>query len=111
MTMAMYITRRFIRNVFLVALVITGLSGLLISVETLRIAAANGAPISAAAILTLLQLPEVANETSPLIMTLAAMATFLGLARTSEMVIVRASLPTSRAEPKSSNTGLPSSRT
>lgn len=91
MTLALYITRRFIRNVILVTLIITGLSGLLISVETMRIAAAQDASIAAAGMLTLFQLPEVMNETSPLILTLGAMATFLGLARTSEMVIVRAS--------------------
>ncbi|MEM9792990.1 MAG: LptF/LptG family permease, partial [Pseudomonadota bacterium] len=91
MTLSFYITRRFIRSLIIVALIIGCIAGLLTSVENLRVAAANDATLTAAGVLTLFQLPEILNETFPLVLTLAAMATFLGLSRTSEMVIVRAS--------------------
>ncbi|MEM8658727.1 MAG: LPS export ABC transporter permease LptG [Pseudomonadota bacterium] len=91
MTLSLYITRRFIRSLIVVTLIIACLAGLLTSVENIRIAAGNDATLAAAGILTLYQLPEILNETFPLVLTLGAMATFLGLARSSEMVIVRAS--------------------
>lgn len=91
MTLARYINSRFLRSLFIVTLIVTGLAGLLISVESFRIAASNDASLGAAGLLTLFQLPEILNESFPLVLTLAAMATFLSLSRSSEMVIVRAS--------------------
>ncbi|WP_112323870.1 LPS export ABC transporter permease LptG [Oceanibium sediminis] len=91
MTLELYITRRFLRAILVVILVIGGLSFLLTSVENIRITAANDAPVNAALVLTLFQLPEIMGETFPLILMLGALAAFLGLSRTSEMVIVRAS--------------------
>lgn len=91
MTLQTYITMRFLRSILLVMAIIGGLAGLLTSVENLRIAGEHDASVAEAFILTAFQLPEVLSETFPLILMLAALATFLGLARTSEMVIVRAS--------------------
>lgn len=91
MTLAVYITGRFLRMVVVVGVIITLISGLLISVEAIRIASSFDAGLDTAARLTLFQLPEVMSETFPLVLMLAAIAAFVGLSRTSEMVIVRAS--------------------
>lgn len=91
MTLAAYITRRFMTGVFQVTGVIAILSGLLTMVENLRIAADNDAGVGDAAILTLLQIQDILSQTLPLILMLGALVAFLGLSRSSEMVIVRAS--------------------
>ena len=90
MTLQRYITLRFLRAILLVMAGIGGLAGLLTSVENLRIAGEHNATVAEAFVLTAFQLPEILSETFPLILMLAALITFLGLARTSEMVIVRA---------------------
>lgn len=91
MTLSLYVTRRFIRSLIIVGAVIAGLGGLLLSVENIRVVAANDGTLGQAGLLTLFQLPEVLSETFPLILMLGALATFLGLSRTSEMVVIRAS--------------------
>lgn len=90
MTLARYITYRFLRSVLLVTLAIAGLTGLLTMVENIRIATRNGAGAAEAGILTLLQLPGILSQAFPLVLMLAALWCFLGLSRSSEMVIVRA---------------------
>ncbi|MEM8789633.1 MAG: LPS export ABC transporter permease LptG [Pseudomonadota bacterium] len=91
MTLSSYITQRFLRNVTLVLVVIAGVAALLASIENTRIAAANNATLLEAGALTLFQLPDILSQTLPLIVMLGALATFLGLSRNSEMVVVRAS--------------------
>ncbi len=91
MTLARYITGRFLRMVVVVGLIFTLISGLLISVEAMRIASTHDARLDDAARMTVFQLPEVMSEAFPLVLMLGAIAAFVGLSRTSEMVIVRAS--------------------
>ncbi len=91
MTLAAYVTRRFGRAVLLVAGVIVGLAVLLIAAENFRIVADEEAGAAAALKLTVFQLPAMMGETLPLVLMLAALITFLGLSRTSEMVVIRAS--------------------
>ncbi|MEO1292127.1 MAG: LPS export ABC transporter permease LptG [Pseudomonadota bacterium] len=91
MTLGRYICLRFLRMMFLTALVIAGLVGLLASVENFRLAASQDASVGIALVLTLHQLPQILGQTFPLVMMLASLATFLSLSRSSEMVIVRAS--------------------
>jgi len=91
MTLPLYITRRFLRGVLVVFLVVTALVALLSMVENVRVAANNEASLGEAALLTMLQIPDVLSETFPLILMLGALVAFLGLSRSSEMVIVRAS--------------------
>lgn len=91
MTLERYITLKFLRMFLNVLAIITALSALLIAVENFRVVASKDAPPGAALKLTLFDLPDVMSQTLPLVLMLAALATFVGLSRTSEMVIVRAS--------------------
>ncbi|WP_154446369.1 LPS export ABC transporter permease LptG [Halovulum marinum] len=91
MTLSLYITRRFLRSMVMVTLVIGGIAALISGVENLRYAASKDASVALAGALTLFQMPEVMGQTFPLILMLASLITFLNLSRTSEMVIVRAS--------------------
>ncbi|NNU80806.1 LPS export ABC transporter permease LptG [Halovulum dunhuangense] len=90
MTLSLYIGLRFLRGVLLVLLSIGGLSAVLTLVEDIRIATSAGAPAAAALPLTLLKMPEILSETFPLVLMLGAIVAFVGLSRSSEMVIVRA---------------------
>lgn len=91
MTLSLYITRRFLRSMFMVAVIIAGIGALISGVENLRFAASKDASVGTAGALTLFQMPEVMGQTFPLILMLGSLITFLNLSRTSEMVIVRAS--------------------
>ena len=90
MTLARYISRRFLWAVFQVALIIVGVTGLLSMVENIRITEKYNASLGQAALLTLWQVPAVLSEAFPLILMLGALVCFLGLSRSSELVIVRA---------------------
>ncbi len=91
MTLWRYILRRFLRTVLGVFLVIALVVLLFTSVENLRRFGDAGARNGDVMAITLLQAPEVLYQVFPLVLMLASLVTFLGLARTSELVVMRAS--------------------
>lgn len=91
MTLWRYILRGFLRATFGVFLVISLVVLLFSGVENLRKYGDAGALPSDIAFITLLQSPEVLYQVFPLVLMLASLITFLGLARTSELVVMRAS--------------------
>lgn len=74
-------------GVFFIFFMILSFLGL---VENLRRFAGNDASFTEIAILTLLDIPKAIYQIMPLIMIITSIALFLGLARTSEMVVTRA---------------------
>lgn len=91
MTLATYVTRRFLKNIAIVALVIAVIGSLLSLVENMRYVAGKDGATSDAVALTLFQMPEILGQTFPLVLMLGSLITFLNLSRTSEMVVIRAS--------------------
>ena len=81
MTLARYISRRFLWAVFQVALIIVGVTGLLSLVENIRVTEKFDASFGQAILLTLWQVPAVLSQAFPLILMLAALVCFLGLSR------------------------------
>jgi lipopolysaccharide export system permease protein len=90
MTLSFYIARRFLRVVAVVFLVFYGIMMLVDIVDQLRRFASKGVGLTDAAQLAALNVPESMYRILPLIMIFAAIALFLGLARSSELVVVRA---------------------
>ena len=88
MTLTLYIARRFLKMFGLVFAVFAAILLLIDVIDQLRKA---GVTLGGAAYLSLLNVPESLYQILPLIMILAAIALFLGLARSSELVVVRAS--------------------
>ena len=91
MTLWRYILGVFLRSlagVFAVILLILALFGF---VENLRRLGDSGAGTGDIARITLLQTPEPLYQALPLVVMLASLVTFLRLARTSELVVMRAS--------------------
>ena len=91
MTLWRYILRRFLRSVIAVFLVIALVIMIFTSVENLRRFDGSGAGPADVVWITLLQVPEVLYQVFPLVLMLASLLTFLRLARTSELVVMRAS--------------------
>lgn len=91
MTLSLYIARRFFWTFLRILGVFYGLMVLIDAVEQLR--SYSGEQIGAGMALRLaaLNTPEGLYRVLPLIMVLSAVALFVGLARSSELVIVRAS--------------------
>jgi lipopolysaccharide export system permease protein len=90
MTLGLYIARRFLGMIGRVFLVFFGILMLIDMVEQLRRFSDRGLGLVEAAALSALNVPETMYRIMPLIMIMAAMAVFLGLARSSELVVVRA---------------------
>jgi lipopolysaccharide export system permease protein len=90
MTLWRYILRRFLRAVLAVFAIITLVILLFTSVENLRRFGESGAGAGDVLLITLLQSPEVLYQVFPLVLMLASLVTFLRLARTSELVVMRA---------------------
>lgn len=91
MTLSLYIARRFL---VMLALVFGGFALLMYlvdMVEQIRRLSATEAGLGEAALLSLLNVPESVYRILPLIVILAAIALFLTLARSSELVVIRAS--------------------
>jgi len=99
MTLWRYILRRFLRSVLGVFLVIALVIMIFNTVENLRRFDGSGAAPTDILWITLLQVPEVLYQVFPLVLMLASLLTFLRLARTSELVVMRASPPSSSASP------------
>jgi lipopolysaccharide export system permease protein len=92
MTLVRYILRRFLLAVLAVQAVIAIIVLLFSGIENLRRHADNPlAGFTDIAALTALQAPDVIYQVFPLVVMLASLATFLALARSSELVVLRAS--------------------
>lgn len=87
MTLTFYIARRFLKMFGLVFAVFLGILLLIDVIDQLR---KSDMSLGDAAYLSLLNVPESLYQILPLIMILTAIALFLGLARSSELVVVRA---------------------
>lgn len=91
MTLNLYFIWRFIKVVVQVFFVFFGIMMLIDMVEQLRRFSKKGISLTEAAELSMLNIPASLYHILPLIFILAAIALFLNLARSSELVIVRAS--------------------
>lgn len=90
MILSRYIARRFLMTVTQVFLIFFGILMLIDMVEQLRRFSGNGVGLAEAARLSLMNVPETQYRILPLIFVIAAIALFLALARSSELVVVRA---------------------
>lgn len=90
MTLNLYIARRFLGTVGRVFLAFFAILMLIDMIEQLRRFSDAGIGLAGAAHLSLLSVPETMYRILPLIMVMGAIANFLGLARSSELVVVRA---------------------
>ncbi|AZB55316.1 LPS export ABC transporter permease LptG [Cereibacter sphaeroides] len=90
MILSRYIARRFLRMVFIVFLAFFGLMMLIDVLDQMRRFSDEGITLVQAGLLSLLRVPATLYTILPLIVILAAVALFLGLARSSELVVVRA---------------------
>ncbi|RLL71725.1 LPS export ABC transporter permease LptG [Paenirhodobacter hankyongi] len=91
MTLSLYIARRFLRAFVMVAATFWGILFLIEMVEKIRSFSAAKVGLAQAALLAGLSVPASLYTILPLVMILAAVALFLGLARSSELVVIRAS--------------------
>jgi lipopolysaccharide export system permease protein len=90
MTLSLYFASRFLKVLAQVFLVFFGIMMLIDMVDQLRRFSAQGLGLTEAAGLSLLKVPESLYRILPLIFILSAIALFLSLARSSELVVVRA---------------------
>ena len=90
MTLSFYIARRFCWMVARVFLIFAGIMMLIDMLDQLRRFSDQGIGLAQAAELAALNVPASLYRILPLILILAAIALFLGLAKSSELVVVRA---------------------
>ncbi|WP_299965661.1 LPS export ABC transporter permease LptG [uncultured Roseobacter sp.] len=90
MILHVYFARRFVISFGLLTLVLFSLVALVDLVDTTRSFGVRGVSFGGIIELTLLKAPQTINEILPLIMILATIALFIGLARSSELVATRA---------------------
>lgn len=90
MTLSLYIARKFLGSVGRVFLAFLAILLLIDMIEELRRFSDAGIGLAGAAHLALLSVPETMYRILPLIIVMGAIANFLGLARSSELVVVRA---------------------
>jgi lipopolysaccharide export system permease protein len=90
MTLSRYIAGRFLWTVTRVVLIFFAILMLVDMIEQLRLFSGRGVGLAGAATLSLMNVPETLYRIMPLIIMMAAVAMFLGLARSSELVVVRA---------------------
>ncbi|EEW24325.1 LPS export ABC transporter permease LptG [Rhodobacter ferrooxidans] len=91
MTLSLYIARRF---VWLLLGIILGFATILLlidSLDQLRRLSGQGISLGQATLLAAMNMPSSLYRILPLLMILAAITLFMGLARSSELVVVRAS--------------------
>lgn len=91
MTLSLYIARRFVVMVARVFLIFFGIMMLIDMIDQLRRFSDSNLTLGEAAHLSLMNVPESLYRILPLIFMMASVALFLGLARSSELVVVRAS--------------------
>ena len=90
MTLPIYIARRFMNAFLKVLAVVTLLFGLFEYLENTRRYANETDRVSDVLMLSLLNLPAQIDRIMPLVVLLASLTLFLGLARSSELVVARA---------------------
>jgi len=90
MTLSLYIARRFLATLAVVFGVFFGIMLLIDTIDQLRRLNESEAGLMAALHLAALNVPESLYRILPLIVVLAAVALFMALARSSELVVVRA---------------------
>ena len=90
MTLSAYIARRFFWMVAQVFGIFFGIMMLIDTIEQLRKFSRTDISLAAAAEMALMNVPESLYRILPLIMIMAAIAMFLALARSSELVVIRA---------------------
>ena len=91
MTLYYYIARKFLYNIIRVQVALLALLLLIIIADVLRFFSERGVEAKVYIQLISVTLPESMFTTFPLVVLLGSMFTFLGMSRSSEMVIVRAS--------------------
>jgi lipopolysaccharide export system permease protein len=89
-TLNLYIARRFLGTVGRVFLIFFGILMLIDMIEQLRRFSGAGVGLGDAAVLSLMNVPSTLYRILPLILIMGSIAMFLGLARSSELVVVRA---------------------
>lgn len=90
MKLSLYIARRFLGTVGRVFLIFFAILMLVDMIEQLRRFSGKGVGLAEAAQLSLMNVPQTLYRILPLIVIMGAVANFLGLARSSELVVVRA---------------------
>lgn len=90
MKLSLYIARRFLGTVGRVFLIFFAILMLVDMIEQLRRFSGAGIGLAGAAEMSLLSVPETLYRILPLIVIMGSIAMFLGLARSSELVVVRA---------------------
>ena len=90
MTLSLYVARKFMLTVISVFLIFFGIMMLIDIIEQLRKFGGTDIALTTASYMALMNVPESLYRILPLIMMMAAIAMFLGLARSSELVVVRA---------------------
>jgi lipopolysaccharide export system permease protein len=91
MTLYYYIARKFFYNVVRVQIALFALLLLIVAAEVMQFFAERGVDAKVHIQLILVTLPASLSNTFPLVVLLGSMFTFLGMSRSSELVIVRAS--------------------
>ncbi len=91
MTLHLYFARRFFKSFLSILMVFFLILSLIDLVEQIRRFGSTDASFGKLVILAFLNVPESLYRILPLIMILATLALFLGLARSSELVVTRAS--------------------
>jgi lipopolysaccharide export system permease protein len=90
MTLSLYIARRFLMTVGMVFVIFFGILLLVDLIEQMRRLSGTGAGLADAVVLSLLNVPDTLYRILPLIVIMGSIALFLALARSSELVVVRA---------------------
>jgi lipopolysaccharide export system permease protein len=90
MTLDLYIARRFLGSFLRVFGVFFGVLTLIDLIEQIRRFSQNGIGVAEALVLAVLNVPQNMYLILPLVMVLAGITLFLGLAKSSELVVVRA---------------------
>lgn len=90
MTLALYIARRFLRAFLIVLATFWGILFLIEMVEKIRSFGGSQITLGQAAHLSALAVPESLYSILPILTVLAAVVLFIGLARSSELVVIRA---------------------
>jgi lipopolysaccharide export system permease protein len=93
MTLTLYIARRFVLSVGQVLLSFLAILVLIDMIEQLRKLSDRGVGLAEALRLSLFNVPESLYAILPLIFVMGSIALFLSLARSSELVVVRAAGP------------------
>ncbi len=91
MTLWFYVVRRFLMNVLKVELAVFFLILLVNATEEMRFLTGRDADLSTTLWLVGTSMPKLMLTTLPLVVLLGSLFTFVGLARSSEMVVIRAS--------------------